>query len=101
MNQILVSGFDVKGLGVKVLTDMRSGQDASSPHWTVTHREQLLGFTGQLKDKIWTVHMRDETFWVGLASVRAYLPITRSWSFTPVMTFRHTNEAEIQTFKAF
>lgn len=33
----------------QILTDEGSGQDASSPHRTVTHREQLLGLPGQLK----------------------------------------------------
>lgn len=35
-----------------ILTDMRSRQDASSPHRTVAHREQLLGLTGQLEGRI-------------------------------------------------
>lgn len=36
----------------RILTDMRSRQDASSPHRTVAHREQLLGFPGQLEERI-------------------------------------------------
>lgn len=31
---------------------MRRRQDASGPHWTVAHREQLLGFPGQLEDRV-------------------------------------------------
>lgn len=36
---------------IKTLTDMRGWEDTSSSHWTVPHREELLGFTSQLQGK--------------------------------------------------
>lgn len=48
-------GLAEAGAGLEILTDIRSGQDVGRPHRTVPHREQLLGFPGQLEDTNRTV----------------------------------------------
>lgn len=49
----------------KILTDMRRRQDASGPHGTVAHREQLLGFPGQLEDRVQTEQKSLQTAFLG------------------------------------
>lgn len=86
------------GDALKILTDIRSGQDAGSPHGTMTHREQLLGFTGQLKDTNTKVHVHTQTKTCRfIPDSEAHLlpvtslPLTYRWSFTSLVIFRHKN----------